>query len=60
MYFERDTHGDWVVDPEQLASRPGINPGHLRHEMRLGSPLALAASDPRRSRMAAISGSRAD
>jgi hypothetical protein len=36
MHFERDTHGDWVIDPEQLASRLGINPGHLRHEMRLG------------------------
>jgi hypothetical protein len=36
MHFERDTHGDWVIDPEQLASKLGINPGHLRHEMRLG------------------------
>ncbi|MGH1575064.1 DUF6522 family protein [Methylobacterium sp. P31] len=36
MQFERDTHGDWVIDPEQLASGLGINPGHLRHEMRLG------------------------
>ncbi|AWN39960.1 DUF6522 family protein [Methylobacterium durans] len=36
MHFERDTRGDWVVDPEQLASRLGINPGQLRHEMRLG------------------------
>ncbi|AWN44319.1 hypothetical protein DK389_02020 [Methylobacterium durans] len=36
MHFERDARGDWVVDPEHLAARPGINPGHLRHEMRLG------------------------
>src|SRR6478735_542500 len=36
MHFERDTHGDWVIDPGQLASRLGTDPGHLRHEMRLG------------------------
>ncbi|KQQ13785.1 hypothetical protein ASF59_20065 [Methylobacterium sp. Leaf121] len=36
MHFERDTSGDWVIDPEQLASKLGINAAHLRHEMRLG------------------------
>lgn len=36
MHFERDTRGDWVIDPEQLASKLGINAAHLRHEMRLG------------------------
>ncbi|SOR26844.1 conserved protein of unknown function [Methylorubrum extorquens] len=36
MHFERDTSGGWVIDPEQLASKLGINAAHLRHEMRLG------------------------
>ncbi|ABY28545.1 DUF6522 family protein [Methylorubrum extorquens] len=36
MHFERDTRGDWVIDPEQLAFKLGINAAHLRHEMRLG------------------------
>ncbi|MER2264122.1 DUF6522 family protein [Methylobacterium oxalidis] len=36
MHFERDARGDWVVDPEQLASRLEIKPERLRHELRLG------------------------
>jgi hypothetical protein len=36
MHLDRNGQGDWMIDPEQLASRLDINPGHLRHKMRLG------------------------
>jgi len=36
MHLDRDGQGDWIIDPEQLASRLDINPGHLRHKIRLG------------------------
>ncbi|WP_336492133.1 DUF6522 family protein [Methylobacterium nigriterrae] len=36
MHLDRNGQGDWIIDPEQLASRLDIIPGHLRHKMRLG------------------------
>jgi Family of unknown function (DUF6522) len=36
MHLDRNGQGDWIIDPEQLAARLGLNPGHLRHKMRLG------------------------
>jgi hypothetical protein len=36
MRLERNEHGDWMLDPEQLYSRLMINPGLMRQKMRLG------------------------
>ena len=36
MHLDRNGQGSWFIDPEQLASRLDILPGHLRHKMRLG------------------------
>lgn len=36
MRLERNVHGDWMLDPEQLHSRLMINPGLMRQKMRLG------------------------
>ena len=36
MRLERNEHGDWMLDPEQLHSRLMINPGLMRQKMRLG------------------------
>ena len=36
MRFDRDEHGDWLVDPSDLARRLGLTSGDLRRRMRLG------------------------
>lgn len=36
MHLERNTRGDWFLDPEQLASQFGAGPGQFRHDIRLG------------------------
>jgi hypothetical protein len=36
MHLERNEQGDWILDPEQLAARLGLNSAHLRHKMKLG------------------------
>lgn len=36
MHLERNTRGDWFLDPEQLAAQFGAGPGQFRHDIRLG------------------------
>ncbi|WP_246697036.1 DUF6522 family protein [Methylobacterium planeticum] len=36
MHLDHTGQDDWILDPDQLASRLGLNSGHIRHKMRLG------------------------
>ena len=36
MRFNLDERGDWVVHPADLASKLGMTPESLQHQMRLG------------------------
>ena len=36
MHLERTAQGDWMIDPEHLASRLSMNSGQMRHKMQLG------------------------
>ena len=36
MRFDRDVHGDWLVDPGELACRLGMTSADLRRRMRIG------------------------
>ena len=46
MHLDRNGQGDWIIDPEQLASRLDINSGHLRHKIRLGLVTSRVEAGP--------------